>query len=212
MSCWMSSSRVQIDLDRSVDLPGDAHGLGDVVHLQPPAEAAAEELIVDHDLVERQPGDLRGGGLGAAQDLRAGPHLAAVGADMHGAVQGLHGGVCKQWHVVDGIDCLDGGTRRGRDVALLSGTTPCCFAACSSCDTRSAVASVALSPSSQVMLNASRPFLAAPMWSATTATASSRRTTCLTPSPPGPRRRPPLRACRRTPGTRRRSRSSCPAA
>jgi hypothetical protein len=51
------------DLNRSVDVLGDAHGTLDAVNLQPAAEAAAEQVIVDGDLVERQPGDLRCRGL-----------------------------------------------------------------------------------------------------------------------------------------------------
>ena len=58
MSCWMSSSRVQIDLHRPVDLLRDLHGLGDAVHLEPAAEAAAEQMVVDHDLLRRQAGHL----------------------------------------------------------------------------------------------------------------------------------------------------------
>ena len=45
----------------------------------------------------------------------------------------------------------------------------------------SPVESLALAPSSQVISSASIPFLAAPMWSATTATASSSFTTWRTP-------------------------------
>ena len=41
-------------LDRTVDLLGDLDGASDIVGLQPPAKAAADQVIVDHDLVERQ--------------------------------------------------------------------------------------------------------------------------------------------------------------
>ena len=43
------------DLDRTVDLLRDAHGLGDVIDLEPPAEPAADHMIVDDDLVQRRP-------------------------------------------------------------------------------------------------------------------------------------------------------------
>ena len=51
-------------LHRPVDLLGDLHRLGDAVDLEPPAEAAAEQVVVDADLLRRQPGDLGGGRLG----------------------------------------------------------------------------------------------------------------------------------------------------
>ena len=51
MSCWMSSSRVQTTLTGSFDLLGDLHRLRDEVDLEPAAEAAAEQMVVDRDLV-----------------------------------------------------------------------------------------------------------------------------------------------------------------
>ena len=47
------------DLDRPVDLFGDANGGDHHVGLEPAAEAAAEQVIVDDDLVDREPGGLR---------------------------------------------------------------------------------------------------------------------------------------------------------
>ena len=66
------------DLHRAVDLLGDLDRAHDAVDLEPPPEAAAEQMIVHHDLLQRQPGGLRRGGLGTAQDLGADPDLAAV--------------------------------------------------------------------------------------------------------------------------------------
>ena len=74
------------DLHRPVDLLGDLHRLRDEVHLEPAAEAAAEEVVVHHDLLQRQAGDLRGDGLRPADDLRADPDVAAVLA-RHATVQ-----------------------------------------------------------------------------------------------------------------------------
>ena len=91
MSCWMSSSRVQIDLHRAIDLAGDLHRLGDAVDIEPAAEAAAEQVIVDLHLLRRQAGDLRGRRLRAAHDLRADPDVAAILAHMNRAVHRLHG-------------------------------------------------------------------------------------------------------------------------
>ena len=45
-------------LDRPVDLLGDAHGLIAMSGFEPPAEAAADEVVVHGDLVERQAGSL----------------------------------------------------------------------------------------------------------------------------------------------------------
>ena len=38
------------DLDRGIDLLRNAHGLGHVIHFESAAEAATQEMIVDHDL------------------------------------------------------------------------------------------------------------------------------------------------------------------
>ena len=61
-------------------------------------------------------------------------------------------------------------------------TTPEASAAAASPLTTSAVLTVPFGPSSQRSVSASMPFFAAHMWSATTATASSRRTIWLTPT------------------------------
>ena len=42
------------DLHRSVDLLGDRYGLSDAVNVQPPAEAAPDQMIVHLDLIGRQ--------------------------------------------------------------------------------------------------------------------------------------------------------------
>src|SRR2546425_11022424 len=63
--------------------------LDDEVHLEPPAEAAAQQVVMDPDLALRQPGQLRGRGLGEGRHLRPHPDVAAVGSDVDGAVRGL---------------------------------------------------------------------------------------------------------------------------
>ena len=100
-----------------IDLLRDPHRLGDVVHLEPAAEAAAEELVVHRDLVERQAGDLGRRCLGPADDLGADPHVAAVAAHMHGAVDRLHGGMRQERRLVDGFDLGGGRLERGGGVA-----------------------------------------------------------------------------------------------
>ena len=88
------------DLDRPVDLLRDAHGLADIVHFEPPAETAADQVVVDDNLLERQPGHLRCDSLRAGNDLIADPDLARVGTNVHGAVHRLHRRMCEERHVV----------------------------------------------------------------------------------------------------------------
>ena len=104
---------------RTVDLPSDPHGQGDAIDVQPATEAAAEQLIVDLDLLERQAGDLRGRGLRAAQHLRSHPDVTAVLAHMNGAVHRLHGGVRQKRHLVDRLDPVGGVGHGLGDIALL---------------------------------------------------------------------------------------------
>ncbi len=100
------------DLDGAVDLLRDLDGAGDAIDLQPPAKAAADQMIVDHDLVQRQAGDLRRRRLGSRDDLGADPDFAAVLADMNRAVHRLHRGVREERNLVDRLD-LGGGARHG---------------------------------------------------------------------------------------------------
>src|ERR1700676_3066347 len=81
------------DLDGAVDMLRDLDGAPDTVNLQPPAKATADEMIVDHHLVQRQGGDFRRRRLGARDGLVADPDFAAVLADMDRAVHRLHCGV-----------------------------------------------------------------------------------------------------------------------
>src|SRR5713101_1596087 len=73
------------DLHRTVYLHSDLNSAGDAVNLQPATEAAADQVIVNHDLVQRQSGGFCGGGLGSRDDLVADPDFAAVLADMNRA-------------------------------------------------------------------------------------------------------------------------------
>ena len=102
----------------------DLDGANDAIDLEPPAKAAADQMIVDHDLVQRQACRLRRRRLGARDDLGADPDFAAVLADMNGAVHRLHRGVREERNLVDRLDLGDG-ARHGRvDVAdiLRNGT------------------------------------------------------------------------------------------
>ena len=111
-------------LDRTIDLLGDLHRLGDEIHIEPPAEAAAEQMVMHPDLLGRNAGHLRGGGLGAGRDLGAHPYVAAVLAYLDRAVQGLHRGVREERHLVDRLDLLGGAGHRLGDIALLARDRP----------------------------------------------------------------------------------------
>ena len=109
------------DLDRPLDLLGDADGLGHVVMLEPPAEPAAQQVVVHHDFLQRQAGDLGRGRLGSALHLRAGPHLAPILPHVDGAAQRLHGGVRQERRLVDRFDLSGRSADRRRRVAFLPG-------------------------------------------------------------------------------------------
>src|SRR6202045_344282 len=107
-------------LDRPFDLFGDLDCLGDAVHLQPPAKAAAQQVIVNYDLVTRQAGHLGSRGLGAADDLVADPHIATIGPYMDGAVHRLHCRVREKGRLVN---CFESGCGAGHclgEIALLA--------------------------------------------------------------------------------------------
>ncbi len=80
MSCWMSSSRLHTTLIGILGLLGNQRGLDDEVELEPPAEAAAQEVIVNAHLLRLETEGLRHRLLRDGGDLRADPDIAAVGA------------------------------------------------------------------------------------------------------------------------------------
>ena len=112
MSCWMSSSRVHTTFTGPSTCLAISTARIDAVGLQPPAEAAADQMIVHHDLVQRQARGLRGRRLGARHGLAADPDFAAVLADMDRAVHRLHRGVREERNLVGRLD-LGGGARQG---------------------------------------------------------------------------------------------------
>ena len=77
MSCWMSSSRVHTTFTGPSTCLAIWTARTDAVGLQPPAEAAADQMIVDDDLLERQAGGLCGHRLDARDRLGADPDFAA---------------------------------------------------------------------------------------------------------------------------------------
>jgi hypothetical protein len=105
------------DLDGALDLLRDLHGARDTVALQAAPKTAADQMIVDDDLVERQSRDFRGRGLAAADGLVADPHFAAVAADMHGAVHRLERCMREKRNLILRLDLGDGARHRLVDVS-----------------------------------------------------------------------------------------------
>jgi hypothetical protein len=96
------------DLDGAVDMLCDLNGANDAIDLEPPAKPAADQMIVDHDLVQRQAGGLGSRRLGSRDGLGADPDLAAVLAEMNRAVHRLHCRVRQERDLVGGLDLADG--------------------------------------------------------------------------------------------------------
>ncbi len=57
MSCWISSSRLQIDLDRAIHLLCDLDGQHCAVRLKTPAETSTQEVVVNPDRLLGEPGN-----------------------------------------------------------------------------------------------------------------------------------------------------------
>ena len=101
------------DFDRAVDMLRDLHGANDAIGFEPPAKPAADQMIVDHDLVQRQAGGLGSRRLGSRDGLAADPDFAAVLAEMNRAVHRLHCRVRQERDLVGRLDLGDAG-RHGR--------------------------------------------------------------------------------------------------
>ena len=95
------------DFDRAVDMLRNLDSANDAIDLKPPAKATADQMIVDHDLVQRQPGSLRSCRLGSRDDLGADPDFAAVRAHMDRAVHRLHCRVREERNLVSRLDLGD---------------------------------------------------------------------------------------------------------
>ncbi len=113
------------DLHGTIDLLRDLHGANDAIDLQPPAKAAADQMVVDHHLVQRQAGSLRCHRLSSRDDLIADPDFAAVLADMHRAVHRLHRRVREERNLVGRLELRDGARHRLVDVADVLRDRPC---------------------------------------------------------------------------------------
>ena len=152
---------------------------------QPAAEAAAEQVVVDGDLVDRHARGLGGLGLDAGHHLGADPDLAGARRQLHRAVHRLHGGVRQERQLVGRPRARRPGRAPWRCRRPTWRRTPSPGAGRRAAGPRSALElTLALGPSSQVTASASSPCLAAHMWSPTTATMSSSTTTWRTPGTP----------------------------
>src|SRR5258706_8180481 len=78
------------DLDWTIDMFGDLDSANDAIDLQAATEAATDQMIVDHDLVQRKARGLCRGGLGPRKNLVADPDFSAVLPDMNCTVHRLH--------------------------------------------------------------------------------------------------------------------------
>ena len=117
MSCWISSSRVHTTFTGPSTCLAISTARMTPSVSEPPAEAAADQMIVDDDLVQRQARGLRRRRLGARHRLAADPDLAAVLADMNRAVHRLHRGVREERNLVDRLDLGDGARHGLVDIA-----------------------------------------------------------------------------------------------
>src|SRR5207302_7271206 len=166
---------------RSVYLLRDLDCEHGAVSVESPTEPSAQQMVVDLDGILRQASELRDHGLGQRWRLRADPDVTTILAEMDRAVHRLHCGMCQERKLIDRFDPLRREASAVSASPSLRATTPGCFEASSSWRMRLALSTVAFAPSSHWVAVALSPFLAAHMWSATTATASSIRTTWRTP-------------------------------
>src|SRR3984885_13929405 len=86
--------------DRSVYLLGDAHRLRYPIDLKPATKAAADQVVMDDDLVLWKSSDFCCDCLSSCYDLVTHPDLAAIRSDMYGTVHRLHGRVGEKWDVI----------------------------------------------------------------------------------------------------------------
>src|SRR5258708_17552500 len=94
------------DLDRAADLLCHLNGTDDPVVLEATTETAAEQMVVDANLVQLEAGELRYDLLSHAGDLSADPDVAALLGQLHGAVHLLHRRVRQEWLLVHRIQLV----------------------------------------------------------------------------------------------------------
>ena len=107
-------------LDGRAHLLADLQRLGRHVEFQPTSETAAEQMVMDGDLLCRQAGDFHGRIDDARRHLCAQPDIAAVRSHVHRAVDRFHRGVGEERLLIDRIDACLGVRETLRDVAVLA--------------------------------------------------------------------------------------------
>ena len=107
-------------LDRPAHLLRDLDRAHGAVVLEAPAEPAAQQMVVDAHLLALQAGELHDGRLRDPRNLRADPDVAAILAQVHGAVHRFHRGVREERLLVDGLDLLHGAGDRCGGVTFMA--------------------------------------------------------------------------------------------
>ena len=83
---------------------GDRRRLGDVVHIEPPAKAAAKDVLMHRDLVLVEIKHMRHGRACVARHLRTGPQFGTLVRHAHGGVHRFHRGVREVRRFVRRVD------------------------------------------------------------------------------------------------------------
>jgi hypothetical protein len=91
---------------RAVEALRDPNGAERHVGLEPPAEAAADQVVVDGHLLERHAEELGDGLLDPGLDLRSDPDAAAVASQLDGAVHRFHRRVREQGNLELGFEAI----------------------------------------------------------------------------------------------------------
>jgi hypothetical protein len=107
-------------LHRHIELLRNLHSFARHIRRTAPAEAAAEEAVVDVDVLRRHAGDLRNSRNQAIRALRAEPQIDAIGAHLGGAIERLHARVRKIWDTIVGIHRAGGSVERSFRVTNLA--------------------------------------------------------------------------------------------
>ena len=92
----------------SVASHGHTHGLGDVVHLQPPPKSATQQGDMQRDLLGIHTGHLGRNSTRHFRNLGRRPHGDLAVLDLGGAIHGFHGGVGQIGGLVAGFHQFGG--------------------------------------------------------------------------------------------------------
>jgi hypothetical protein len=93
-------------------MPGNLDGADCTVRLEPPAEAAADQMVVDHDLLGRQACGLGCHRLNPRHCLAADPDFARILAKVHRAIHRLHRRVREERNLIHRLDSRCGARHR----------------------------------------------------------------------------------------------------